>query len=62
MTGWAQMRPFLVGWLLLTDVFVVAVLAIARPESWWAPFLAFGIILIGLIVMLRWSIAHRHDP
>ena len=60
-SGWAAMRPVLVGFLLAADVFVVAALAIARPEGWVAPFIAFGSILIGLIWFQIWTIRHRRD-
>jgi hypothetical protein len=60
-SGWAAMRPVLVGFLLAADVFVVAALVIARPDGWVAPFIAFGSILIGLIWFQIWTIRHRHD-
>jgi hypothetical protein len=60
-SGWAAMRPVLVGFLLAADVFVVAALAIARPEGWVAPLIAFGAILIGLIWFQTWTIRHRRD-
>ena len=60
-SGWAAMRPVLVGFLLAADVFVVAALAIARPEGWVAPLVAFGSILIGLIWFQIWTIRHRRD-
>ena len=40
---------------------VVAVLAIARPSGWGAPFAAFGSILLGLICFEVWAVRHRHD-
>jgi hypothetical protein len=51
----------LVGFLLCVDAFVVAALAIGRPRDWVAPFIAFGLILAGLIALEVWSIRHRHD-
>jgi hypothetical protein len=55
------MRPVLVGFLIVADAFTVASLAIARPEGWLAPFLAFGLVLVGLIVFEVWAIGHRRD-
>jgi hypothetical protein len=55
------MRPVLVAFLLAADVFVVAVLAIARPDGWLAPFIAFGLLLLGLAWFEAWAIGHRHD-
>ena len=55
------MRPVLVGLLLLVDAFAVAVLAIARPEGWLPPFIAFGSLLLGLIWFEGWALRHRHD-
>jgi hypothetical protein len=55
------MRPVLVGFLLVADAFVVVALAIARPEGWVAPLIAFGSILIGLIWFQVWTIRHRRD-
>jgi len=43
------------------DAVAVASLAIARPEHWFAPFLGFGVVLIGLIGFEAWAIGHRHD-
>ncbi len=60
-SGWAAMRPVLVGFLLLADVFVVAALAIARPGGWVAPLIAFGSLLVGLIWFELWALRRRHD-
>ncbi|HEX2393649.1 MAG TPA: hypothetical protein VHI77_12135 [Solirubrobacterales bacterium] len=60
-TGWAAMRPVLVASLLIADAFVVAALAIARPDGWLAPFIAFGALLIGLVWFEVWAVRHRHD-
>ncbi len=60
-TGWSAMRPVLVGFLIVADAFTVAALAIARPEEWLAPFLAFGFVLIGLVGFELWAIGHRRD-
>jgi hypothetical protein len=60
-TGWSAMRPVLVGFLLVTDAFAVATLAIVRPAGWLAPFLTFGAVLVGLIWFEIWAIRHRHD-
>jgi hypothetical protein len=55
------MRPVLVGFLLVADAFAVASLAIARPEGWLAPFLVFGLVLVGLVGFEVWAIGHRRD-
>ena len=60
-TGWAAMRPVLVGFLLVTDAFAVVTLAIVRPEGWWGPFFGFGVVLVGLIWFEIWAIGHRRD-
>jgi hypothetical protein len=60
-TGWAAIRPVLVACLLVVDAFAVISLAIVRPEDWWAPFTAFGVVLVGLVWFEAWSIRHRHD-
>ena len=60
-TGWSAMRPVLVGFLLVADAFAVVSLAIVRPESWLAPFLAFGAVLVGLVWFEIWAIGHRRD-
>ena len=51
----------LTGFLLAADVFVVAALAIVRPGGWLPPFIAFGSLLIGLVVFETWAIRHRGD-
>ena len=60
-TGWSAMRPVLVGFLILADLFAVASLAIAHPEGWLPPFLTFGFVLVGLIGFEIWAIGHRRD-
>jgi len=60
-TGWSEIRPVLAGFLLAADAFVVAALAIARPEGWLPPFIAFGSLLVGLVVFEAWAIRHRRD-
>jgi hypothetical protein len=55
------MRPVLVGFLVVADAFAVGSLAIARPEGWLAPFLAFGFVLVGLLWFEGWAIGHRGD-
>jgi hypothetical protein len=60
-SGWAAMRPVLVGLLLLVDLLAVVSLAIARPGGWFPPFLAFGSLLLGLIWFEGWVLRHRHD-
>jgi len=60
-TGWAAMRPVLVGFAIVADAFAVGSLAIVRPEHWLAPFLAFGIVLGGMVAFEIWAIRHRRD-
>jgi len=55
------MRPVLVAFLLLADAFAVVSLAVARPSGWFAPFLTFGFVLLGLIGFEVWAIGHRGD-
>lgn len=60
-TGWSAIRPVLVGCLLAADVFVVVALAIVRPRGWVPPSIAFGSILVGLVIFQSWAIRHRND-
>lgn len=60
-SGWSQLRPVLVAFLLIADAFVVAALAIVHPRGWVPPFIAFGAVLIGLAWFQVWSWRHRHD-
>jgi len=55
------MRPVMVAFLLVADAFTVGALAIARPPEWFPPFLAFGVVLVGLVWFEAWAIRHRHD-
>jgi hypothetical protein len=55
------MRPVLVGFLLAADLFVVAALGLSRPQGWLPPFIAFGSILVGLVVFEAWALRRRHD-
>lgn len=55
------MRPVMVGFLLVADAFVVAVLGVVRPGGWVAPFIAFGALLLGLIWFWVWAWRHRRD-
>jgi hypothetical protein len=55
------LRPVLIAFLLLADVFTVASLALARPTGWVPPLIAFSIVLIGLIGLEAWALAHRRD-
>jgi hypothetical protein len=61
MLGWAALRPVLVGMSLVVDAFVVAVLGIGRHKGWLPPFIGFGMVLLGLIWFMGWSLRHRHD-
>ncbi|HYC80163.1 MAG TPA: hypothetical protein VEB65_00155 [Solirubrobacterales bacterium] len=60
-TGWARIRPVLVGLLLLADAVVVAALGFSQKTGWLPPFIAFGAILVGLVWFEAWSLAHRRD-
>jgi hypothetical protein len=60
-SGWSALRPVLVAFLLVADLFVVAALVIARPDGWLPPFIAFGLLLLGLIWFEIWALRHRHD-
>jgi hypothetical protein len=60
-TGWAAIRPVLVGFLLAADVFVVAALLVSQKKGWLPPFIGFGVVLVGLVWFELWSIRHRHD-
>jgi hypothetical protein len=59
--GFAAMRPVFVGIMLVVDAGVVLALVIGRHKGWLPPFIGFGIVLVGLIWFMRWSIEHRHD-
>jgi hypothetical protein len=59
--GFAALRPVLVGTLLLVDALVVVALGIGRHKGWLPPFIGFGIVLVGLIWLMGWSVRHRHD-
>jgi hypothetical protein len=59
--GFAALRPVLVGILLVVDAGIVLLLGIGRHKGWLPPFIGFGIVLVGLIWMMGWSIRHRHD-
>ena len=59
--GFAALRPVMVGCLLFVDAGIVLVLGIGRHEGWLAPFVGFGIVLVGLIWFMAWSVRHRHD-
>jgi hypothetical protein len=60
-TGWSEMRPVLVGLLLVADAFVVGALVVARPAEWFPPFVGFGIVLVGLVGFEVWAVGHRKD-
>ena len=59
--GFAALRPVLVGILLAFDAGIVLVLGIGRHKGWLPPLIGFGIVLLGLIWLMGWSIRHRHD-
>jgi predicted MFS family arabinose efflux permease len=54
-------RPVMVGCLLAADLGIVLVLGIGQHKGWVAPFVGFGIVLIGLVWFMAWSVRHRHD-
>ena len=59
--GFAALRPVLIGILLFFDAGIVLLLGIGRHKGWLPPFIGFGIVLLGLIWMMGWSVRHRHD-
>jgi hypothetical protein len=59
--GFAALRPVLVGILLVVDAGVVVALGLGRHKGWVGPFVGFGIVLLGLIWFMGWSVRHRHD-
>jgi hypothetical protein len=59
--GFAALRPWLVGALLVVDAGVVIGLGLIRHKGWFPPFVGFGIVLVGLIWFMGWSVRHRHD-
>ncbi|HXF32872.1 MAG TPA: hypothetical protein VN522_15280 [Solirubrobacterales bacterium] len=59
--GFAALRPVLVGILLVVDAGIVLLLGIGRHKGWLPPFIGFGMVLLGLIWFMGWSIHHRHD-
>ena len=61
MVGWAAIRPVLVGMSLVADLGIVLVLGIGRHKGWLPPFIGFGMVLVGLIWFMGWSVEHRHD-
>jgi hypothetical protein len=59
--GFSALRPVMVGCLLVADAGIVLVLGIGRHKGWLAPFIGFGIVLVGLVWFMSWSVSHRHD-
>jgi hypothetical protein len=59
--GFAALRPVLVGCLLAADAGIVLVLGIGQHKGWVAPFVGFGIVLVGLVWLMGWAVRHRHD-
>jgi hypothetical protein len=59
--GFAALRPVLIGILLVADAGIVLLLGLGRHKGWLPPFIGFGMVLLGLIWMMGWSIRHRHD-
>lgn len=55
------MRPVLVALLLFVDACVVVGLALSQRRGWLPPFIAFGLLLLGLIWFEVWALRHRHD-
>lgn len=54
-------RPVLIGFAILTDAFVVAALAIARPDGWFPPFAVFTMLLCSFVALEAWAVRHRYD-
>ncbi len=54
-------RPVMVGCLLVADAGIVLVLGIGRHKGWLPPFIGFGMVLVGLVWFMGWSVSHRHD-
>lgn len=61
LTGWSAIRPVLAGFLLAADASVVAALLLSRRHGWLPPFIAFGVLLVGLIAFEVWAVRHRND-
>jgi hypothetical protein len=59
--GFSALRPVLVGALLVVDAGVVLLLGLGRHKGWAAPFVGFGIVLLGLVWFMGWAVRHRHD-
>ena len=55
------MRPVFVGMPLVVDAGIVLVLGIGRHKGWLPPLIGFGMVLLGLIWLMGWSVRHRHD-
>jgi len=58
--GFAALRPVMVGCLLVVVVGIVLVLGIGRHKGWLPPFVGFGIVLVGLVWFMAWSVFY-HD-
>jgi hypothetical protein len=59
--GFSALRPVMVGCLLVVDAGIVLVLGIGRHKGWLAPFIGFGMVLVGLVWFMGWAVSHRHD-
>ncbi len=59
--GFSALRPVLVGCLLVGDAGVGLAAGVGQHEGWLAPFIGFGIVLVGLLWLMAWSVRHRHD-
>ena len=60
-TGWAAIRPVLLGFAIVADAFVVIALGTARPNGWLPPFAVFSMLLAGFVALEAWALRHRHD-
>jgi hypothetical protein len=60
-SGWAAIRPVLLGFAILANAFVVAALGIAHPAGWVPPFAVFSMLLCGFAGLELWAVRHRHD-
>ena len=59
--GFSALRPVMVGALFVVDFGVVLALGIGRHKGWLPPFIGFGMVLVGLVWFMAWSVRHRHD-
>lgn len=61
LTGWAAIRPVLLGFAIAADAFVVVALGVAHPHGWLPPFAVFSMLLAGFVALEAWALRHRRD-